>query len=177
MNCRNHVLRSLLAVLFVLVLASSADAATLNVPADYATIQAAVNAAATGDTIMVQSGTYYENVNVNKALILQGEDSGSGQPVVDAGRSGDAIILSANNSTLQDFVVMNSSGQSGIRVLSSYNTISGNTVVGNYYGIAVRSSSIGTPSPATLPATATGILLDSSRAKHHLRQHATKQLQ
>ena len=139
----NHILKPLLAGLFVLVLATSANAATLNVPADFITIQAAVNAAAAGDTILVQSGTYYENVNVNKALTLRGVDSGSGLPVVDAGRSGDAIILRANNCTLQDFVAMNSSGQSGIRVLSSYNTISGNTAVGNYYGIAIRSSSIG----------------------------------
>jgi len=164
MDCLNHILKPLLAGLFVLVLATSANAATLNVPADFITIQAAVNAAAAGDTILVQSGTYYENVNVNKALTLRGVDSGSGLPVVDAGRSGDAIILRANNCTLQDFVAMNSSGQSGIRVLSSYNTISGNTAVGNYYGIAIRSSSIGNTISGN---TATdnsyyGILLDSS---------------
>ena len=164
MDCLNHILKPLLAGLFVLVLATSANAATLNVPADFITIQAAVNAAAAGDTILVQSGTYYENVNVNKALTLRGVDSGSGLPVVDAGRSGDAIILRANNCTLQDFVAMNSSWQSGIRVLSSYNTISGNTAVGNYYGIAIRSSSIGNTISGN---TATdnsyyGILLDSS---------------
>jgi parallel beta-helix repeat protein len=37
---------------------SRAQAATINVPADYATIQDAVNAAASGDTIMVAPGDY-----------------------------------------------------------------------------------------------------------------------
>ena len=45
-------------LLILILLVTCADAATLNVPADYATIQAAVNAAAAGDTIQVQSGTY-----------------------------------------------------------------------------------------------------------------------
>lgn len=38
----------------------------------YATIQAAINAAAAGDTINVTAGTYVEDVNVNKAITLVG---------------------------------------------------------------------------------------------------------
>jgi len=47
-----------LAVFLALLLPSLAHAATLNVPAQYATIQAAVNAAASGDTVLVAAGTY-----------------------------------------------------------------------------------------------------------------------
>ena len=69
----NYNLRTLLKGLFSLILlVNCAGAATLNVPGDYATIQAAINAAAAGDTILVQSGTYNENVDVNKQLTLQG---------------------------------------------------------------------------------------------------------
>ena len=46
----------------------------------YSSIQDAINAANSGDTILVQSGTYSENVNVNKKLILRG----IGNPVVNA---------------------------------------------------------------------------------------------
>ena len=35
---------------------------------DYSTIQAAVNAASSGDTIIVRDGTYIENIEVDKRL-------------------------------------------------------------------------------------------------------------
>ncbi len=43
---------------------SSLFAATINVPGDQATIQAAVNAASAGDIIVVANGTYNESVNL-----------------------------------------------------------------------------------------------------------------
>lgn len=42
----------------------------------YATIQAAVNAADDGDTIMIASGTYTENVNFSKAVTIKGAMAG-----------------------------------------------------------------------------------------------------
>jgi len=50
---------------------AKASAATIYVPDDYATIQAAVDAASTGDTIIVKDGTYSENVDVNKSLTIK----------------------------------------------------------------------------------------------------------
>ena len=85
-----------------LLLAGSANAATLTVcPSGcaYSIIQAAVNASSSGDTIQVQSGTYYENVNVNKQLTLRG----IGNPMVNASGSGSAITLSADGTILEGF--------------------------------------------------------------------------
>lgn len=43
----------------------------INVPSDYSTIQEGINAADTGDTILVADGIYYENINFNgKAITL-----------------------------------------------------------------------------------------------------------
>jgi parallel beta-helix repeat protein len=48
---------------------------TIIVPVNYPTISAAIANAAAGDTIIVQSGTYYENPIINKPLTLKGENS------------------------------------------------------------------------------------------------------
>ena len=46
------------------------SATTINVPADYATIQGAINQSVDGDTVLVAEGTYYENLMINKEITL-----------------------------------------------------------------------------------------------------------
>jgi hypothetical protein len=57
-------------LLALMAAAGGAYAADINVPGDYATIQAAINAAADGDTILVGPGTYNENLTVDKSLTI-----------------------------------------------------------------------------------------------------------
>jgi S-layer protein (TIGR01567 family) len=132
-----------------LLLVGGAGAATLTVDdsggANYSRIQDAINNASAGDTILVNSGTYYENVNVTKQLVLRGVDNGGGKPVVDANKSGSAITLSAGNSTIEGFTVINASrgwlmDDAGIRVISDNNIIENNTASNDYYGIMLISS-------------------------------------
>jgi nitrous oxidase accessory protein len=122
----------------VLLLAGSAGAATLTVNAgggaDYMRIQDAINNASAGDTILVYRGTYYENVNVNKQLML----SGIGNPVVDARGSGSAITLASDGNILEGFTVTGAGvnpvagiPEAGIMVTSNNNTLSGNNASNN----------------------------------------------
>src|SRR3989344_988732 len=51
-------------------LTSAQTANTLLVPQNYQTIQSAINAAAAGDIILISSGTYRENLNIDRAVTL-----------------------------------------------------------------------------------------------------------
>ena len=90
MRNRKAINPLLYATLFLLIiLPLEISAATLTVPDDYPTIQAAIDAASTGDAVYVKEGTYYENVFIGKQITLQGEDrettiiDGGGIPYVD----------------------------------------------------------------------------------------------
>ena len=53
----------IIALTSVLFLAISLFGTTINIPGDYSTIQAGINAAQSGDTVLVDEGTYFENIN------------------------------------------------------------------------------------------------------------------
>ncbi len=61
----------------VLMQASTAIAATLHVPADHKTIQAAIDAAQPGDTVLVASGRYQERIVLKPRITLRsvGDDT------------------------------------------------------------------------------------------------------
>lgn len=130
-------------------------------------IQAAIDSAGPGDIVEVESGTYTENLNVNKRLILVGKDMGLGLPSVSAGGSGSAIALVTDGVTIEGFVVTGSGtgpGDAGIAILSNGNSVTGCTVTGNgNCGILLSRSSYNTlvRNIASDNVNA-GILLDNS---------------
>ncbi len=72
--------KHLLAIVLLasMMIAGVVSAATINVPADYATIEAAIAAAAAGDTIQIADNTYTPSSGlvINKALTLNGQSEG-----------------------------------------------------------------------------------------------------
>jgi parallel beta-helix repeat protein len=112
---------------------AAAQTITVGPSATYKTIQSAVTAASTGDIILVQSGTYVENVIVDKAVILKAAPGAT--PVVDAGSKGPAFRVRAA-ATIDGFTVRNSgSANSAILVTVSGATIANNKVSGCGWGI------------------------------------------
>ncbi len=71
----------------------------------YTTIQAAINAATSGDVIEVAAGTYNEDILVNKTLTISG--AGQGQSIITGplGGSKHTVSLDANNIVFEGFTV------------------------------------------------------------------------
>lgn len=153
-------------IIMVLLLINSANARTITVDdsggADYTKIQDAVNAANAGDTILVYSGLYFENVVVNKQLELRGLETGSGMPVVNALGTASAIKITASGVILDGFNAKNGASYNGIEVQSSDNVITNNNASNNENGIVLYSTSNNTLSDNNVSDNSYGLQLSSS---------------
>ncbi len=78
---------------------------TIIVPDDYPTIQEAVDAADTGDTVFVRAGIYYENVEIDKAIGLIGEDNEN--TIIDGGLNSHCVRINCDLVTVTNFKIQN----------------------------------------------------------------------
>ena len=87
---------------------------------NYTTIQEGINASTDGDTVLVYTGTYYENINFNgknitvaSLYIITEADSFINQTIIDGNHEGTVVkIISGENETtfLCGFTIQNGSG-------------------------------------------------------------------
>jgi parallel beta-helix repeat protein len=114
------------------------------VPDQYTTINEAINHSSAGDTIQVKNGIYYENLQINKSLTLQGQDCQSTIIIGEGGFDRDAhpvVILNANNIRISGFTIQSQNYSTsnlhatGISVQGDQCNISDNIIENNYIGI------------------------------------------
>jgi parallel beta-helix repeat protein len=114
-----------------------AETAVIMVPADYPTIQAAINSANSGDTILVAPDIYYENVVVNKTVSLLGEDRDA--TIIDGGGTSAAVSITSNGVTISNFTMQHST--TGIYIYQSSNsTVTQNNIHSSSSGITLSRS-------------------------------------
>lgn len=130
-------MRKIISLLLIFIfLVSSAQAATLTVgsAAKYKTIQSAVNAAKTGDTIYVNLGTYKEYVTVKgKDLIFQGQKVGTTYKYPSVYR----FVFSASDPSTRANYNIGSGDINGFKILKGvyyeYGMGGKNTIRNNYF--------------------------------------------
>jgi len=108
-------------------------------PADFHTIQEALNAASPGDTIYVHNGTYYENVVVNKTVTLVGENKDA--TIIEGGREATAVNVIASNIVFRGFTTRVSGFWEAVNILlnETVNTvIIDNNIIGSGFSSGIR---------------------------------------
>src|SRR5262249_10101936 len=110
---------------------------TIRVPANMPTIQAAIDAAANGDTVLVSPGTYVEQIDFRGKAITVASESGPATTTINANGAGSVVTFrsgESRSSLLTGFTVTGGSnlyGGAGVLVSGSSPTIRGNDITGN----------------------------------------------
>lgn len=153
----------LLAVAWLMFAVSTSSAATLDVcpsGCTYTTVQAAVDAAASGDTIDVGAGTYVGSVTIIRNVTIQG--AGAGLTILDGGGSGNVVLtnyyqlgtFNRLSAAINDLTITNGArgvANNGIATLSRV-VVRDNSGAGNGAGIA-NSNGYGNPWMAVIDST------------------------
>jgi parallel beta-helix repeat protein len=151
-------LRTVLVISLALTAHITASATVINIPGDYPTIQQGIDVCSDGDTVLVQPGTYIENINFNGhnivlgSLFLPSQDTVFiSQTIMDGDTSGSIVTFNhgeSPNAIITGFTIQNgfSINGGGINCFSSdptirNNIINGNSADGNGGGVYCDSSS------------------------------------
>ncbi len=130
-----HRAGAIVASLLLAMAAAGTHAADLLVPDEYSTIQAAINAALPGDTVIVAPGLYTENLQLRSHIDVRGEEAALTllraasltQPVV--------RISGATNILFGNFTLLDS--DDGIHVINSDEIFIANNIFDTLDGFAV----------------------------------------
>lgn len=99
-------------------------------------IQQLIDQASEGDTIIIPSGTYYENIIIDKSIKLFGENKET--TIIDGNGQRNCVFINADNVIINKFTIQNCGEwtyDAGIKIYSDNNNISDNNIINNKDGI------------------------------------------
>ena len=141
----------------------------IRVPLDYPTIHAAVDAASSGNIIIVRDGTYTENIDVNKLHLTIISENGAENCIVQAANSNDHVFeVTADYVNISGFTVKGAYGEyperkTGIYLdYANYCNISHSIISNNWCGINLDYSSNNTIIANNVTSNTWGIPLTHS---------------
>ncbi|MCF8357710.1 MAG: right-handed parallel beta-helix repeat-containing protein [Prolixibacteraceae bacterium] len=127
---------------FVLIIPFYAKPNTLNVPADYSTIQEAIDAAQNGDTVLVANGSYSGNgndfISIGDKEIVVKSQNGPENCIIEGGGTGYlgfSDSQSNNNAVIEGFTIRNFIGHGFDYFAGTCPCIKNNVVENNSIGI------------------------------------------
>ena len=134
--------KALILIFVLLVVSTCLFSTIINVPDDQPTIQAGIDVAIDADTVLVQPGTYVENINYNgknitiASLFLTTQDTTYiSQTIIDGNQNG-TVVSFENGETmgavLTGFTITNGSGGGISCVYNSYPRLENLVIIGNY---------------------------------------------
>jgi hypothetical protein len=122
-------------VAIALFIGLPASARVIHVPGNYSTIQAGLNASLTGDTILVNPGTYHENLIFPSRTISLLSVLGPDSTIIQSVNTGNPVItISSNQPEVYGFTIKGGSVSAvggGIRINGSSARIHGNIIKQN----------------------------------------------
>jgi hypothetical protein len=118
------------------------------VPADVTTIQAAIDRAISGETVLVSPGTYYETIDFRGKAITVASGAGPAETIIDGHGVGSVVSFRSGEtraSVLSGFTIrggLSTHSGGGVYVASSSPTIRGNVITANRSctGVGIYSS-------------------------------------
>ena len=142
---RFFLLPLIVSLAIVLPLSSASAEDVLNVPADYPTIQAGIDAAEWGDTVLVAPGEYVQSITLRPGVTVQSAGGPEVTTIRGDGSRWDTYwrvtytVFGANDSIISGFTITGS--DDAILNWHSSPTIINNVIANNVYGILNYDSS------------------------------------
>ncbi|MCK5051354.1 MAG: carboxypeptidase regulatory-like domain-containing protein [Candidatus Cloacimonetes bacterium] len=138
-------MKNLFLLLIIVFCGVALSATIINVPADHATIQAAINSSSTSDTVLVQPGTYFEDITfggraitVASLFLTTGDETYIEQTIINAGGYGHCVTFNSgenNDSIITGFTATNGGSYYGSGIYCYQNsspTISNMIITDNH---------------------------------------------